>query len=145
MAVRTLTRWAQRVGKFTVNPIVLAALRSGIRLPWVRPDTVIALATVGRRSGRRRVTPMGYVRVDPDRLWVVSEHGSRSDWYRNAEAAGGAEVLVDGRWRRATMSVLPDEAPAPVLRRFRSRVVAAANRALWYRPEVVELRLQPDD
>lgn len=138
---RTVTRLVQQVGKVTVNRLVLAALARGVRLPGVRPDTVIALATVGRRSGRRRVTPMGYLRVDEDRLWVVSEHGESSDWYRNARAAGTVRVLFDGRWREATVRPLPEEKPAAVLRRFRSKLVAAANRALWYRPAVVELHL----
>jgi deazaflavin-dependent oxidoreductase (nitroreductase family) len=139
---RTLTRAMQQFGKLTVNQIVLASLRSGIRLPSVSGKTVIAVATVGRKSGKRRVTPMGYVRVGDDRLWVVSEHGRRSDWYRNSKAAGSVQVLVDRKWRSATLELQPDEDPGAVLRRFASKAVAAANRALWYRPEVVELRLK---
>jgi deazaflavin-dependent oxidoreductase (nitroreductase family) len=131
----------QRIGKVTVNKIVLASLRYGFPLPSVSPRTVIAVETFGRRSGLRRLTPMGYVRVDPNRLWVVSEHGRRSDWYRNARRAGLVQVLVERSWHPATLELLPDEDPAAVLRRFPSRMVALANRALWYRPEVVELRL----
>jgi deazaflavin-dependent oxidoreductase (nitroreductase family) len=138
---RTVTRAMQQVGKLTVNKIVLGSLRSGIRVPSVSSLTVIAVATVGRKSGKRRVTPMGYVRIGDDRLWVVSEHGRRSDWYRNSKAAGSVDVLVDRKWRPATVDVLPDEDPRAVLGRFSSKAVAAANRALWYRPEVVELRL----
>lgn len=138
---RTLTRAMQHFGKLTVNQIVLASLRSGIRLPSVSAATVIALATVGRKSGKRRVTPMGYVRIDEDKLWVVSEHGRRSDWYRNSKAAGTVQLLVDRKWRPATVELLPDEDPKALLGRFASKAVAAANRALWYQPEVVELRL----
>ncbi len=130
----------QRLGKLTVNKIVLASLHYGVPLPSVSPRSVIALETFGRRSGLRRVTPMGYVRISQNRLWVVSEHGRRSDWYRNARHAGVVQVLVDRAWRPATVQLLAEEDPAAVLRRFSSRAVALANRALWYRPEVVELR-----
>ena len=131
----------QHLGKVTVNKIVLTSLRYGLPLPSVSPRTVIALETFGRRSGLRRLTPMGYVRVDANRLWVVSEHGRRSDWYRNASRAGLVQVLVERSWRPATVELLPEEDPAAVLRRFPSRMVALANRVLWHRPEVVELRL----
>jgi deazaflavin-dependent oxidoreductase (nitroreductase family) len=138
---RRLTRAAQHLGKLTVNKIVLASLRYGVPVPSVGPRSVIALETFGRKSGLRRVTPMGYVRIGPNRLWVVSEHGRRSDWYRNARHAGLVQVLVERSWRPATVELLPEENPAAVLRRFSSKAVALANRALWYRPEVVELRL----
>ena len=131
----------QKAGKLTVNQIVLASLRSGIRVPSVSAKTVIAVATVGRKSGKRRVTPMGYVRIDDDRLWVVSEHGRRSDWFRNSRAAGSVQVLVDRIWRPATVELLAHEEPKAVLQKFASKAVAAANRALWYKPEVVELHL----
>ena len=139
---RTLTRAMQQIGKQTVNRIVLASLRSGFRLPTVNPKTMMAVAAVGRKSGIRRLTPMGYVRIDDNTLWAVSEHGRRSDWYRNARAAGSVEVLIDRRWRPASVRLLAGEDPRQVLKRFRSKSVAAANRALWSEPEVVEITLE---
>ena len=121
--------------------MVLAILASGLSIPPVSPKNLTVVATVGRRSGRPRATPMGYVRVDADRLWVVSEHGSGSDWYRNARAAGDVEVRLGTARYRATVHLLPAEDPGLVLRRLRSRTIALANRLLWYHPEVVELRL----
>ncbi|MGH2721462.1 MAG: nitroreductase/quinone reductase family protein, partial [Actinomycetota bacterium] len=45
------------------------------------------METVGRRSGRPWVTPMGYVRESADSVLVVAEHGRKADWVRNALAA----------------------------------------------------------
>lgn len=137
-------RAVQHLGRLTVNPIVLALIRSGIPLPGIGRKTVMSLTTVGRRSGEPRVTPMGYVRIDDDTVWAVSEHGARSDWYRNARAAGTVQVQAGGdRPRRATVRLLPDEDPAAVLKRM-NRMVAIANRALWDRPAVVEIRFEND-
>jgi deazaflavin-dependent oxidoreductase (nitroreductase family) len=134
-----LTRAIQKAGRMTVNPLVLWSIRSGRALPGVSRRSVLALDTVGRRSGKPRTTPMGYVPVDDERVWVVSEHGERSDWYRNARAAGTVWVQAGDRRRRARVVLLPDEDPKHVLKRMHP-VVALANRALWDRPAVVEIR-----
>jgi deazaflavin-dependent oxidoreductase (nitroreductase family) len=138
---RKLTRAVQKLGKVSVNKVVLAILGSGLSIPPVSPKNLAVVATVGRRSGRPRATPMGYVRVDSDRLWVVSEHGSSSDWYRNAQAAGEVEVRLGRARFPATVRLLPAEDPGQILRRMRSRTIAMSNRALWHHPKVVELRL----
>jgi deazaflavin-dependent oxidoreductase (nitroreductase family) len=141
--VSSLTRAVQRFGRVTVNPIVLALVRSGRSIPGVSRKSVLSLETVGRKTGRRRVTPMGYTRVDGDTVWVVSEHGDRSDWFRNARKAGTVVVHAGDRRRRATVRLLPDEDPKAVLKRM-SPMVALANRALWDRPAVVEIRFESD-
>jgi deazaflavin-dependent oxidoreductase (nitroreductase family) len=137
---RKLKRAVQRFGKLTVNPLAVAIVRSGRRIPGVGRHTVLTLSTVGRKSGRPVTTPMGYVRIDEDTVWVVSEHGARSDWYRNARAAGTVSVQAGERARPATVRLLPDEDPAAVLRRM-NRFIALANRSLWHQPAVVEIKL----
>jgi deazaflavin-dependent oxidoreductase (nitroreductase family) len=137
---RRLKRAVQRFGRLTVNPVAVAMVRSGRRIPAVGRHTVMTLTTVGRKSGKPVTTPMGYVRVDEDTVWAVSEHGARSDWYRNARAAGTVEVQVGETIRSASVRLLPDQDPAAVLRRM-NRLVALANRALWHHPAVVEIRL----
>lgn len=140
-AQRKIKRAVQRMGKVTVNKLVLALVRSGRQLPFINSSSVIVLSTVGRRSGLPRATPMGYVRIDPATLRVVSEHGTRSDWYRNAVAAGSVQVLLEGRNRPATVHLLAGEDPGAVLEKMGSKMVAAANRALWSQPEVIQISL----
>ncbi len=49
---------------------------------------------------------------------VVVEHGERAHWVRNALAHGGRlRVHLRGRWRDATMRVVPDD-PDAYLRRM---------------------------
>jgi len=68
---------------------------------------VLALETTGRRSGRTRVTPLSYERIDGV-VHVVSARGDRADWYLNLVAhpdvvmrigtrrvAGRAEPITD--------------------------------------------------
>lgn len=138
---RRLKRAVQHLGRVTVNKLVVTMLRTGVRIPVVSPASVIALVTVGRRSGGRRVTPMGFVRIDETRLWVVSEHGRRADWYRNARA-GPVGVYLGRRLLPCRVRLLPDEDPRQVLAGMPGRAVALVNRALWYKPEVVEITLE---
>ncbi|MEI6666401.1 MAG: nitroreductase family deazaflavin-dependent oxidoreductase, partial [Chloroflexota bacterium] len=62
---------------------------------------VLILTTTGRRSGKRRDTPVMYVR-DPeqDRFAVIASNGgaaSHPAWFHNATAAGAAEIQVRDR------------------------------------------------
>jgi deazaflavin-dependent oxidoreductase (nitroreductase family) len=61
---------------------------------------VVVLETVGRRSGKRRATPV--IRAKLDRSYVVMASNAGSDstpaWWLNLQAAGEATV-VDGRRR----------------------------------------------
>lgn len=58
---------------------------------------VLLLTTRGRRSGKARVTPLQYERVD-GALVVGSARGKRADWFRNIAADPQVEVRV-GRSR----------------------------------------------
>lgn len=138
---RRLKRAIQRVGHYTVNLLALFSLRTGMPIYPLGRRTLIAVETVGRRTGRRRITPMGFVHRD-GRILVVSEHGTGADWYRNARAAGAARVQYRGRWAPATL-VPTDLDPRETLGQMRSRSIAAFNRVLWHRPRVIEIRLEP--
>lgn len=136
---RKVTAAAQRIGRVTVNPIVLKLIRSPLQVPGLSSGTVLRMTTAGRRSGKTRVTPMGYVPAGPNVLLVVSERGSRADWYRNAVSAGWAQVEAGGRRGPATVKILEDEDPGLVLSRM-NPMLRLANRALWSDPAVVEIR-----
>jgi deazaflavin-dependent oxidoreductase (nitroreductase family) len=51
---------------------------------------------IGRKSGHEYSTPV-VVRQAPDAMYVPLPFGERTDWYRNAVAAGGLRVTWKGR------------------------------------------------
>jgi len=138
---RLRKRRVQRFGSFTYNRLVIAALRLGLPMPPYSPRNAIVMETIGRKSGKRRLVPMGYLRVDPSRLHVVAEHGRRSDWVRNAISRDSVHVWIGRAAHRAVVSVLDDADPDDVLRRIGSRTHASAVRRLGHESAVVELRL----
>ncbi|RBQ16359.1 nitroreductase family deazaflavin-dependent oxidoreductase [Spongiactinospora rosea] len=58
--------------------------------------TVLLLATTGRKSGKRYITPLIYQRHGDDYLIVASNGGSDipPDWYLNLQSASEVEVQV---------------------------------------------------
>jgi deazaflavin-dependent oxidoreductase (nitroreductase family) len=112
-------------------------IRLGVpRPPYSRRNAVV-VETVGRRSGRPRRIPLGYVEED-GRLVIVVEHGERAHWVRNALADGGRlRVHLRGRWRAATLRVVPGD-PEAYLRRM-NRVHAWFVRRHSTTPGLVEI------
>jgi deazaflavin-dependent oxidoreductase (nitroreductase family) len=54
---------------------------------------VLLLTTTGRRTGRRRVTPLQYEAVNGTFV-VASARGERADWYRNVVASRQVEIRL---------------------------------------------------
>jgi deazaflavin-dependent oxidoreductase (nitroreductase family) len=82
-----------------VGPIEAAEIRrfgrSGLSLVFRTP--VLVLETTGRRSGRRRRTPLAFHR-DGDDLLVVGGAGGQTataDWVHNLRADPDATAIVD--------------------------------------------------
>ncbi|MGI8427672.1 MAG: nitroreductase family deazaflavin-dependent oxidoreductase [Actinomycetota bacterium] len=117
-------------------------MTKGARVPGIT-GAVLVLATVGRKTGQKRMTPMGYVREGQDKLLVVAEHGARADWVRNALAAGTVDIWIDGVAYEAGVLIAENQIPAAVRGRIRSRLVALANKALSSDSKVVEINLVP--
>jgi F420H(2)-dependent quinone reductase len=70
------------------NAVTNLALLAGMpRSPYNRGNALI-VETRGRRSGKRRRMPVGYL-DDGGRIIVVVEGGSHAHWVRNALAFGG--------------------------------------------------------
>lgn len=135
-----LKRAIQKAGRPTVNVLAIFSLTTGIPLYPLSRKSVVAIQTRGRKTGKLRLTPMGFVRKG-DRILVVSEHGAEADWFRNARAGGSVQVLYGGKWFPATVRAT-DDPPREILALMPSRTLAAFNRLLWHRPRVVELRLR---
>ena len=57
---------------------------------------VLLLTTTGRRSGRRRVTPLQYEEIE-GAIHVASALGTRADWFRNIIADPRVGVRVRSR------------------------------------------------
>jgi F420H(2)-dependent quinone reductase len=79
----------------------LYALSGGRFLPrWFAGAPVMVLETVGRRSGRKRATPVLYLR-DGDAFVVLAANAGADRtpaWWLNLREAGAGEVIV-GRHR----------------------------------------------
>jgi len=119
------------------NAATTLALLVGIPRPPYTRENALIIETVGRRSGKRRRIPVGYL-DDSGRIIVVVEDGSRADWVRNALADDGRlPVYLRGAWRQARLRML-DADPESYLRRM-NRVHAAFVRLESSTPGVVEI------
>ena len=99
-----------------VNPLVRPLLERGLLEPgWA------LLETRGRRSGRRRVVPVGNGLRDGV-FWIVTEHGYHADYVRNILADPRVRVRVGGRWRNGRAQILADDDPYARLRTLRRPV-----------------------
>ena len=84
---------------------VIAYRASGGRLGGrMQKAPVCILHTVGRRSGKRRETPLLYL-ADGDKVVLVASAGGRETspaWYHNLRAMDAAEIEILGRRTKMT-------------------------------------------
>jgi deazaflavin-dependent oxidoreductase (nitroreductase family) len=69
--------------------------------------STLVLTTTGRRTGRRRVTPVGYWEAE-GAFYVLAGSGTYADWYRNLVARPEVEVQVGRRRLTAVATPLSD-------------------------------------
>jgi deazaflavin-dependent oxidoreductase (nitroreductase family) len=93
---------------------VKAGVATGMLRGWA------ILETTGRRSGRRRRTPVGNG-LRGQTFWIVAEHGRRASFVRNLEANPRVRVRVGRRWHQGRARVVPDDDPRKRLRYINSR------------------------
>jgi deazaflavin-dependent oxidoreductase (nitroreductase family) len=93
-----------------VNPVVRRLAQRGLA-----GGAVALLETTGRRSGQKRVTPVGNG-LRGDAFWIVTEHGWASAYVKNIQANPRVRVKVGRRWRSGTATVLPDDDPLERMR-----------------------------
>ncbi|UNZ19542.1 nitroreductase/quinone reductase family protein [Streptomyces sp. 891-h] len=92
----------------------------------------VLLETTGRKSGVARRTPVGGRRIG-QQFWLVSEHGTRSQYVRNIQADPRVRVRESGRWHTGTAHLLPEDDTRARLRtlpRLNSAVVRAVGTEL---------------
>ena len=128
-----LPNWVVRIA----NEITKLALLAGIPRPPYTRENALIVETLGRRSGKRRRIPVGYL-DDGGRIIVVVEEGARAQWVRNALANGARlRIYFRGAWHEARLRIL-DADPESYLRRM-NRVHAAFVRLESTTPAVVEI------
>lgn len=70
---------------------------------------ILLLTTTGRRSGKKRVTPLQYERIGSD-YYVGAARGMKADWVRNVLSDPQVEVRVGARRFHGTADVVNDPA-----------------------------------
>ena len=68
---------------------------------------VLLLTTTGRRSGKRRVTPLQYEMIGPD-YYLGSARGVKSDWVRNIQSDPQVSMNVGTKHLYGTAEVITD-------------------------------------
>lgn len=116
-----------------ISRLVLRAPRTLYRwrLGWLLGRRFVLLDHVGRASGRRYQTVLeliGHDRSSGESV-VMSGWGRTSDWYRNIEAAGHAQITVGRKTIAVDAHILEDGDAARVLADYERR-----NR--WIRPVI---------
>lgn len=93
-------------------PRLLVSLFWRVVNPVTRPLAGFApwwvlVETRGRRTGKRRLTPLAAGPRDAGGMLVIAVHGRSSGWVLNAEATPDIRIRHKGRWREARAEILP--------------------------------------
>lgn len=99
MNQRTYSRWVRPAAKATKRAHIAAnrATRGRVGSTWLGGEVVL-LTTTGRRSGRRRVSPLVCLRDDSAIAVVASNGGSDRypDWWLNLQHDPRADIECSG-------------------------------------------------
>jgi len=82
------------LNRFVAVPALRAGLGPFLSTPWT--GSLMVLRTRGRRSGRWRDAPLGYV-IRDGCVYCCAGFGRRTHWLRNLEADPRVELLLPGR------------------------------------------------
>ena len=103
-----------------LNPFMLLMWRLGLG-PWINiwppvGGRILVIAHQGRKTGRRRYTPVNYALVDGE-IYCTVGFGVVSDWYRNLAVNPNIEVwLPDGWWAGVVEDISDSPWRLPLLR-----------------------------
>ncbi len=77
---------------------------------------ILVIAHTGRKTGKRRLTPVNYAIVDGE-IYCTSGFGRDADWYQNLQQTPEAELwLPDGRWSGSAVDVTGSPQGPEILR-----------------------------
>ena len=113
-AARVASRASQVAFRHANRWLVVPLHRAGLAA-WVGGPLggwQCLLTTIGRTSGLRRDTPLGYIVMD-GAAWVMAGYGPRTQWYRNVLAEPRVDLRLPGR---RPFAALAEEASEPDLR-----------------------------
>jgi deazaflavin-dependent oxidoreductase (nitroreductase family) len=81
-----------------LNALAVPALEAGFGALFSNPATgyLMVLRTRGRRTGKMRTAPLGYVILD-GAIYCCAGFGRETAWYRNLLADSAVEVVLPGR------------------------------------------------
>lgn len=94
---------------------VVHTLQRHVVNPIGRRSPATMLETTGRTSGQPRHTAVGG-QLDGNTFWVVSEHGTHSDYVKNIQADPAVRLRLHGVWRTGTAHPMPEDDPRARLR-----------------------------
>ena len=93
-SIRTPAGGLPLANRYLVVPLHRAGLAAWLRVPLGGWQCLVT--TIGRRSGLRRDTPLGYIVMD-GAAWVMAGYGPRTQWYRNMLAEPRVDLRLPGR------------------------------------------------
>jgi deazaflavin-dependent oxidoreductase (nitroreductase family) len=59
-------------------------------------NLILLLTTIGRKSGKQRVTPLQYEEID-GKIYICAALGQKTDWFRNIQVNPIVEVRLKSR------------------------------------------------
>ncbi len=101
MPGQTKRKLVTKFQKFALNPVT--RLVAGFIGPAL-------LETTGRKSGKRRRTPVG-AKLQGGSYWVVSEQGAHAGYVRNIEADRHVRIRHRRKWHSGKAHILRNEDP----------------------------------
>lgn len=135
---RTTKYRCLRVLLWTGNRILRWSLRHG-----VAPNAFALLETTGRRTGRRRQTPVGNG-LEGDTFWLIAAHGQQADFVRNISHKPQVRVMVNRRWRSGVAVLKPEDDTAKRSIALPHQKDAVMGRVLATTPLTIRIDLAPD-
>ena len=139
-------RTLQRVQRHVIDPPVRLVWKVGLT-----PPGDAELETTGHRTGERHRTRICNGLVGST-VWLIAQHGRRSDYVRNIEADPRVRFRTGARhpWRTGVAHILDDDDPAERRRVLEEadgwlRLCLRASHAISTDPLTIRIDLDPPD